>query len=208
MSPVRPPRHWWFLPTSPDVLSLLAAQGAISVEATDAFSRWAHGAGDAGDEVRDLEHRADGARRAVVAALRAAFSTPIGPEDLFELSERLDAIVNQAKDLVRESEVLAMAPDDSIAQMASLIAVGTAALVDSIPRIGRDPDAATAGADRALHHVRDLERRYRTAMSTLLEVADVREVGCRRELYRRCSRIGEAIERVADRIWYAVVKQT
>jgi hypothetical protein len=36
----------------------------------------------------------------------------------------------------------------------------------------------------------------------------VREVAARRELYRRYARIGEALVRVAHRVWYLVVKET
>ncbi len=38
--------------------------------------------------------------------------------------------------------------------------------------------------------------------------ADVREVIGRRELYRRMSRIAESVGEVADRVWYASVKET
>jgi hypothetical protein len=45
-------------------------------------------------------------------------------------------------------------------------------------------------------------------MATLLEVDDLREVTARRELYRRCSRIGEAIVEVAERVGYAAAKES
>jgi hypothetical protein len=38
-------------------------------------------------------------------------------------------------------------------------------------------------------------------------VDDLREVVARGELYRRTLDVGERITRVADRIWYAVVKE-
>ena len=44
-------------------------------------------------------------------------------------------------------------------------------------------------------------------MSALLQVADLREVMGRREAYRRLSRIGDLVHTVAERIWYAVVKE-
>jgi hypothetical protein len=44
-------------------------------------------------------------------------------------------------------------------------------------------------------------------MSALLQVNEIREVAGQRELYRRCARMGDAIEGVAHRIWYAVVKE-
>jgi hypothetical protein len=45
-------------------------------------------------------------------------------------------------------------------------------------------------------------------MGGLLEVQDMRERISRRELYRRCSRIGETVVEVAERVVYAIVKQS
>ena len=41
----------------------------------------------------------------------------------------------------------------------------------------------------------------------LLAVPDLREVMGRRELYRRFARIGDDITEVAERVWYAAVKE-
>jgi hypothetical protein len=45
-------------------------------------------------------------------------------------------------------------------------------------------------------------------MAGLLEVTDMRERISRRELYRSCARIGEPVIDVAERIVYAVVKES
>ena len=45
-------------------------------------------------------------------------------------------------------------------------------------------------------------------MSALIDIDDLREVAARRELYRRLSRTSDAIVAVAERIWYAVLKQS
>ena len=198
----------WFLPETPDVVALLVQQGAVSIEAVEALDRWANGDVASGDAVRELEHVADDARRRVVSALRSAFMTPVEPEDLFELSERLDGIVNQAKDLVREAEVLGMVPDAPMAAMAGYVVAGVRHLVRAFPELADGPDEATAAADLAIREQRQLERAYRRAMSSLLTVDDARELGARRELYRRLARTGDAIEHVANRIWYAVVKRS
>jgi hypothetical protein len=57
-----------------------------------------------------------------------------------------------------------------------------------------------------VHHRRRIERIYRSAMQGLLDNDNLREVEGRRELYRRGSAIGDAIEHAAHRVWYAVVK--
>lgn len=203
-------RRWrqWFLPASTDLVALLTRQGGVTVSAADAFCEWAHGDESAESRVRDLEHEADRVRHEVQTGVRRAFVTPIGPEDVYELSERLDAVVNATKDLVREAEVLAMQPDGAMADMADLIAEGVRDLATAFPELAKNPDRATECADAAVHRQRRLEHVYRGAMSALLDNADLREVAGRRELYRRCARIGDGIVGVAHRIWYAVVKES
>jgi hypothetical protein len=63
-------------------------------------------------------------------------------------------------------------------------------------------------ADAAIKCQRRVEHSYRSAMSTLLHDVDLREVMGRREAYRRLSRIGDLVHTVAERVWYAVVKES
>jgi uncharacterized protein Yka (UPF0111/DUF47 family) len=185
----------------------LAQQGEVTVDGMSAFARWS--AGDHAMEalVRAREHDADKVRRQLLGEVRHAFVTPISPEDIFELSERLDAIMNSAKDIVREADLLGMAPDRFMAEMSAPLLEGTSCLVEAMSLVHHDADRATGAADAAVHQQRQLERVYRRAMSALLEVGEIREVTGRRELYRRYARTGDVIESVADRVWYAVVKQ-
>jgi len=44
-------------------------------------------------------------------------------------------------------------------------------------------------------------------MHDLLSNEDLRQVDARRELYRRLLEAGERLAAVAERIWYAVVKE-
>jgi uncharacterized protein Yka (UPF0111/DUF47 family) len=201
-------RSRWFLPSEPDVLGLLRAQIAATLEGIDAFVAWAAGDTAASDTVRAAEHRADAAKRDVFSALRDAFVTPIEPEDLFAISRGVDWILNHAKDLIRESEVMACPPDAALAGMACEVAEALQQLAQAVERLGAREDGATVAADAAIKAERRLEKRYRDAMAALLADADVREVTARRELYRRCSRIGESAVDVAERVIYAVVKES
>ncbi len=198
----------WFLPESPDLLGLLARQGQITIEAMDALSAWSRGDQAQGVAVRRLEHLADVASREVLTAVRDAFVTPISPEDIYEISERLDAVLNAGKNLVRESELLGIDPDQPTAEMADLVALGVRDLVRAFPDIAAHPDRATHSADASIRQQRAVEHVYRRAMSALLSIDDIREVAGRRELYRRCARMGDRMEGVAHRVWYAVVKQS
>ncbi len=201
-------RRRWFLPESPDVLGMLRRQLAVTIDGMEAFAAWAGGEADAATRVRELEHEADARRRDLHEQLRDAFVTPLEPEDLFALSRGLDRILNQAKDLVRESEVMACAPDPPLAEMGALLASSVRDLDQAVAQLGPGSGEATGAADAAIKDVRRLERVYRTAMARLLEVDDLREVMARRELYRRCSRMGESAVDVAEHVLYAVVKES
>jgi uncharacterized protein Yka (UPF0111/DUF47 family) len=196
----------WFLPDTPDVVALLRAQGAVTIEGVEAFTTWARGDAAAAQAVRHVEPRGDAAKREVLNALRAAFVTPLEPEDVFALSRGLDWIVNYARDLVNESEALACPPDEAIAEMAALLGEAVRNIDDAIGALGAGGDEATRLADAAIKAERRLEHVYYRGMAAVLHVEDRHERIARRELYRRCARIGETVIDVAERVIYAVVK--
>ena len=92
--------------------------------------------------------------------------------------------------------------------MATLLARPLRHIDEAIVRLGSDADEATEAADAAIKAERRLEQAYYRGMAALLEVEDRNERIARRELYRRCSRIGETVVDVAERVVYAVVKQS
>jgi uncharacterized protein Yka (UPF0111/DUF47 family) len=200
-------RARWFLPDNGDVLGMLAAQVEVTTRGLEAFARW--GAGNAADSdvVRAAEHEADDRRREVVAAIRTAFTTPLEPEDLFEISSGLDDVLNRSKDIVRETEALAMTPDEPMAEMCLHISEGVQHLGSAITALGDDPAAATTEAAAAIKAQRNLERTYRAAMGELIDQSDLREVIGRQELYRRLVRVADGIVAVADRVIYSTVKE-
>jgi uncharacterized protein Yka (UPF0111/DUF47 family) len=198
----------WFLPSTPDVLALLRRQVAVTIEGVDAFAAWAAGDAAAAQAVRDAEHRGDAAKWELLSALREAFVTPLEPEDVFALSRGVDWILNYARDLVTESEVMHCPPDPGIAEMAAMLAEAVVHIDDAIACLGSEGGDATAPAQEAIRAERRLEGAYYRGMASLLEVKEMRERIARRELYRRCSRIGEIVIDVAERVVYAVVKES
>jgi uncharacterized protein len=202
-------RKHWFLPQAADVLGMLAEQTRITVEGVEALVAWANGEDAAGDRLRKLEHRADDRKRELRVALTEAFSTPLDPEDIFELSSGLDEILDSAKNVVGEAEAMRTAPDGAIAEMSTQLHNGTVRLAEALAMFARgDNEGATAEADRAVRDQRHLQHTYRAAMSALVEVEDAREIAARRELYRRLARTGDELVRVAERVWYSVLKES
>jgi uncharacterized protein len=199
--------HGWFLPETPDVLGMLLRQLDVTREGVDALVAWTRGDQSQAAVIRALEHKGDEHKRELEAALTTAFTTPIEPVDLYTLSRGIDWILNQSKDLIRESEVMACPPDEPIAEMCEALAESVHLLRDAVELIGSNAAGATDRANAALRAERRIEKVYRDAMAALLDVADLREVMARRELYRRLSRIGEVVVDVAERVWYTVVRE-
>lgn len=199
----------WFLPDTPDVVGMLCEQVETTQQGLVAFAAWARGDGTQSDVVRAREHRADDEKRALWRALRTAFVTPLDAEDLFVLSAELDELINGVKDITREAEVMSIAPDTALAEMADLIVEGVEHLRDAFKAFSetnRD-ELATAAADQAVKCVRSIERVYRRAMPLLFENADLKEALGRRELYWRLVAVSEHMRAIAERVWYAVVKE-
>jgi len=199
----------WFLPETPDVVGMLCGQVETTHEALSAFASWARGDAAQADRLRELEHQADDEKRELWRALRSAFVTPLDAEDLFVLSAGLDELVNGVKDTTREAEVMSIAPDDALAEMADLLVQGVEHLRDAFTALNetKRDEVATAAADHAVKCVRQIERVYRRAMPLLFEREDLKEALGRRELYWRLVAVSEQMRAIAERVWYAVVKE-
>ena len=200
-------RHW-FTPETPDVLGMLQRQVEATIQGADSFAQWAAGDPEAASRVQAAERRADELKRALLEALRDAFVTPLEPEDLFALSQGVDRTLNQMNDLVEESGAMSTPPDAGIAAMAVALREAMGEIREAISHLQQDKDRAADAADAALHAERGLKRAYYAGMGGLLEVEDRNERIARRELYRGCSRTGETVVEIAERIVYAVMKQT
>ena len=199
----------WFLPQTPDVVGMLRRQADITARGMDAFADWAGGAVARAEDVRTAEHECVEVRRNLVDAVSEAFTTPLPPEDLFQLSRDLDKVINGAKNTVREAEAMQSPPDRATAEMAVLLAEGVHHLQSAFNALdGNASESATEAADAAVKSQRNLERIYREAAGDLLSVTDISVVTARREFYRRISAISDDIVSVADRIWYARVKES
>jgi len=199
----------WFLPDTPDVVGMLCRQVETTREGLAAFAAWARGDAAQVDVLREREHQADDEKRELWRALRAAFVTPLDAEDLFVLSAGIDELLNGVKDTTREAEVMSIAPDDALAEMADLLVQGVEHLRDAFEALNetKRDEVATAAADQAVKCVRQIERVYRRAMPLLFEREDVKEALGRRELYWRLVAVSEQMRAIAERVWYAVVKE-
>lgn len=197
----------WLLPETPDVLGVLRKQAHVTVAGMEAFARWsANGREEDGRAVREAEHDADEVRRELLRLLSQALTTPVDQEDLYWLSERLDAVINAAKNTVRESEALGIAPDEHNAAMGELALEAARHLASAFEQLARKDCHPGEDADAAVRAARGIERAYRDAIASLPDDVDAKTAISTREIYRGYTHIADAVVRVATRIWYAVLK--
>jgi uncharacterized protein Yka (UPF0111/DUF47 family) len=205
-----PRRRWWrrvLLPAAQDVPALLVIQGEHTADGMQAFAAWSHGGGhEAAVALNAARDAAYDARRDLLKALQAALSTPVDQEDLYILSERVDRVINEARNTLREAEILKWAPDEHAGKMGARLADGTSALIAGLALLLKEPEAAGRKSDEASDAVHHMERDYREAMADLLKVEDLRAVLAAQDLYRRYVRVAEAIVQVTDRLWYSVLR--
>jgi uncharacterized protein Yka (UPF0111/DUF47 family) len=143
-------------------------------------------------------------RRRLHTQVRARFSTPLAAEDLFELTERLGAVSERAYGVAREAELSRTAPDPRLGQQVEAIAAAMTPLGAAIRAL---PDSHAAPlADQALEQLTLAEHAYREAIADLESETDLRRELRRREQYRRCELLAEAVQHLARRTWYAVYK--
>ena len=198
----------WFLPDTPDVIALLRRQTAVTLQGLEALEAWAGGDAGAAQTVRDAEPRGDEAKREVLKALREAFILQLEPEDVFTLSRGLDWILDHARDLIEEAEAMGVDQDAGIAAMVDLLVRSTRQIDEAIGHLGTDEDRCTAEAEAAIKTARQLQHVYYSETAKLLELRDTHDRISGRELYRQCERISETVIEVAERIVYAVVKES
>jgi uncharacterized protein Yka (UPF0111/DUF47 family) len=201
-------RHRWLLPETPDVVGLLRAHVAVTIEGIDALTSWAGGDTSSAELVREAEDRGNAAKRELLGALRVALVTPLEPEDVFALSRSVGWILDYAHDLVSESQAMSCPPDGVIAEMSRQLGQSLRQVDRALAHLGTDDDAASEAADEAIRLERELERVYYRGMAALLEVEDRSQRIARRELYRHCLRVGDLVIDVGERIVYAVIKQS
>ena len=203
----------WFLPRLPhlphgvDVLGLLRAQADVTVLGLAAFADWSRSGSDTdADRVRSAEHEGDAARRALLEALTIVLTTPIEQEDAYALSERIDEVLDCAKDTVRTAQALDWRPDAHAAEMGRRVHESASHLRDAIHKLG--PRQARPGEDAELgiKAARQIEKSLRAGLAELPRSGESWAVTATLEAYRSFSAVGTALLRVADRTWYAALR--
>ena len=197
----------WFLPSSPDVLGLLRNQADVTTRGLEAFARWSTtGSETDARAVRDAEHEGDDLRHEVLQALSSALTTPIEQEDAYALSERIDEVLDRAKDTVRVAQAFEWRPNEHTAAMGARIEEATRHLNDAVACLATKGEHPGDHAELAIKAARSVEHGLLGAFAALPRDGASWDRTAAIEVYRGYSDLEHALLRVADRTWYAVLR--
>lgn len=197
----------WFLPHQPDVLGMLSRQADASTKGMTAFAGWST-TGDHADAqiVRDAEHEGDALRHELLEALSTALTTPIEQEHAYALSERMDEVLDRAKDTVRLAEALRWRPDEHTAAMGARIEEAAHHLNDAVHCLSDKGEHPGQHAELAIKAARAVEHGLLAGLAALPRDGASWDRTATLEVYRGYSEIEHALLRVADRTWYTVLR--
>lgn len=191
-------------------LDLLTAQLDATVKGVDLAADLAAGriepaAARAG--MGEVEHEGDHGRAALVAELATTLTTPIDREDLYRFSRSVDDVLDNLRDLVRETDLFGMPGDPSDLPALDAVREGLVSLRAAIAHLVDDPGRVQEGALAARKAAGQVRREYQTSVAALFRRELTAETLSRRELLRRLDVIGLRLNSAAADLSDALLKR-
>lgn len=191
-------------------LNVLTAQLDATVKGVELAADLAAGhlaPADARTAMGDVEHEGDGRRAALVAELSTALTTPIDREDLYRFSRSVDDVLDNLRDLVRETDLFGMPGDPADLPALDAVRDGLVALRDAVGHLVDDPRQVQECAMAARKAAGRVRREYQTSVAALFRGELGAETLSRRELLRRLDVIGLRLNAAAADLSDALLKR-
>jgi len=150
---------------------------------------------DVVDNLCKLEHEADEYRRFIVDDLNQTFITPIDRKDIYALSRSIDDIMDLAKIIVEEIEVLEVRPNQYMQMISTNLVHATSKLNDSINHLKDRPNLSREAAIRSNLLLNNLQHLYFEAIKDLSELdTDISYRFKLREVFHRLLELAKQIK--------------
>ncbi|MBU6452517.1 MAG: DUF47 family protein [Cyanobacteria bacterium REEB67] len=191
-----------------DFYALLVTQAETTLKGIEALETWlSNGAYERCQAVRDFEHLADEQKLHLQKQLRDSFVTPFDREDIYDLSVRLDEVINAAKTTAREIEALNYCPrDETLDEMARTLTEGTRCLYNAFFNLNRNLNEAANQAFLARKCENRFAKVYRLGMRELFNLNDFKTILRTVEVYHTMDRMASCIDVVAEKLSHVIVK--
>lgn len=191
-----------------DFYDLLVQHAAKTLEGMQELATWF----ETGEEshrqrVLEIERQADAIKLDLQLKLGATFITPIDREDIFDLSIKLDEVMNGAKAIVREMEAMDVYPQTGALQQFSIILLeGTRCLHNAFASLKSDLKEAGNQAFLARKSENRFTKVYRNATHELFTYNDLKSILKSYEVYRYMLQTAERIDKLGEKLIHVIVK--
>jgi uncharacterized protein len=192
-------------------IDILVAQLDVTLRGAELATLMADGSlmpGAARAAMSEVEHEGDAQRAALVAELAAALTTPIDREDLYRLSRSVDDVLDNLRDLVRETDLYEMGGDTADLPSLTALIEGLRLLRRAVERLPDRPDRVRAATLAARKQAGRMRQHYQTALAELFRADISSDTLKRRELLRRLDVIGLRLGESADALSDAMLKRS
>jgi uncharacterized protein len=172
------------------------------------LQKWlADGAQGRCETVRTLEKEADQIGLETEQKLVDTFITPIDREDIYDLSDRLDDVIDSAKMTVREVEALEIHDEDHhVKEIAATLVEGARCLASAVDALQHNLPVATEQAMLARRSENRVTKLYRQAMRELFALDDLKRIQKSKEVYNCFLEVGKHIDSAAVKLLHVIVK--
>ena len=164
------------------------------------------------EQMRAKEVEADEIRRILIDELHNTFITPFDREDIFNLSLRIDEMIDYALTTLEEMDLLKVDVDDYLKNMVALVRQEAEELTMAMHRLSGNPRVAGDHARRAKKLENEVDHLYRVAVADLFtKPKDFKELMAmlrRREVYRHVSNMSDRADAAANLFGMVVMKLT
>lgn len=163
--------------------------------------------GDVHDEMADIEHRGDAARRRLVEQLSLSLVTPIDREDLFRLSRAIDDVLDNLRDFAREDDLFQVADRHFAEPIVDALIEGIDGLATAVDALDGTPENLTEVALVVRRDAGQVRRLYHRTLATLFEGPIDGEAMRKQELLHRLEVVGRSLGEAADALADGAVKR-
>ena len=192
-------------------IQLLIQQCEATIEGVKLLESGLDRPGEAAlEEIRAKEYEADEIRRIIIDELHNTFVTPLDREDIFNLSLRVDEMIDYALTTLEEMVLLKVDADDHLRTMVAFVRQEAEELTMAMHRLNDNPRVAGDHARRAKKLESEVDHLYRVAVADLFtkpkNFKQLMAMLRRREIYRHVSNMSDRADAAANVFGMVVMK--
>ena len=161
---------------------------------------------DAARQVKDIEHRADAVRQALIDELSQVLTTPLDREDLFRFSRGVDDVVDNLRDFADALELFTVADAAPCRRPLAEVERGLRALREAVEELRTGPASVPVVARRAKRQSQVREA-FLAGVAEVLTGEVTTDMLRLRELLRRLDVVGLRLGQAADVLSDAALKR-